>query len=165
MLLRRCSFHQPKTAKTNKPPPCMGTETGGSGPVPSSPCKMKAGVPERQGLRDDEGVTFSSVTQNPIVDDRGASLLPTGDGDRRTRADDDRRTRVAIVPLSRLILSGNCLTDAGASALAPLVQASHSLEEVDLRGNCIGKKGKLALKKVKWRFLFAVRFSLRCRVE
>ncbi|CBJ26670.1 expressed unknown protein [Ectocarpus siliculosus] len=53
----------------------------------------------------------------------------------------------AIMPLRCLLLRGNNLTDAGALALVPLVEASSSLAAIDLRGNRIGTKGELALKK------------------
>lgn len=122
VLLRRCT-HQPKAKPTDWNAPRKGAKTSGSIPSPpKSPEEVR--LPEGQR---NEGVT-----------DGNAILSPAGDGHRR-------RT---IVPLSRLILRGNCLTDAGAVALAPLVRASHSLMEVDLKGNSIGKKGKLALKKV-----------------
>lgn len=52
------------------------------------------------------------------------------------------------MPLRCLLLRGNNLTDAGALALVPLVEASGSLSAIDLRGNRIGTKGELALKKV-----------------
>ncbi|CAM9632649.1 unnamed protein product [Ectocarpus sp. 6 AP-2014] len=52
-----------------------------------------------------------------------------------------------IMPLRCLLLRGNNLTDAGALALVPLVEASSSLAAIDLRGNRIGTKGELALKK------------------
>lgn len=52
------------------------------------------------------------------------------------------------VHLSRLLLRGNKVTDAGALALCSLVEASPTLAEVDLRGNSIGRKGEAALKKV-----------------
>lgn len=52
------------------------------------------------------------------------------------------------IPLRCLLLRGNNLTDAGALALVPLVEASGSLAAIDLRGNRIGTKGELALKKV-----------------
>lgn len=53
-----------------------------------------------------------------------------------------------MMPLRCLLLRGNNLTDAGALALVPLVEASGSLAAIDLRGNRIGTKGELALKKV-----------------
>ncbi|CAB1111236.1 unnamed protein product [Ectocarpus sp. CCAP 1310/34] len=53
-----------------------------------------------------------------------------------------------IMPLRCLLLRGNNLTDAGAIALVPLVEASCSLAAIDLRGNRIETKGELALKKV-----------------
>ncbi|CAM9172713.1 unnamed protein product [Ectocarpus fasciculatus] len=52
-----------------------------------------------------------------------------------------------IMPLRCLLLRENNLTDAGALALVPLVEASGSLAAIDLRGNRIGTKGELALKK------------------
>ncbi|CAM9153012.1 unnamed protein product, partial [Ectocarpus sp. 8 AP-2014] len=52
-----------------------------------------------------------------------------------------------VMPLRCLLLTGNNLTDAGALALVPLVEASGSLAAIDLRGNRIGTKGELALKK------------------
>lgn len=122
MLLRRCT-HPPKAKPADWNAPHNGTKTAGSTPSPpKSPEDARL-----SGRQRDEGVT-----------DGNAILLPADDGHRRR----------VVVPLSRLILRGNCVTDAGAVALAPLVQASHSLVEVDLRGNSIGKKGKLALKKV-----------------
>ena len=123
MLLRGCT-HQPKITPAKGNARDKGTNTAGSiQSPPKSP--EEAGAAERQL---DKG-----------LDDRRATLLfPAGGEDRRR----------VIVPLSRLILRGNCLTNAGAVALAPLVQASHSLVEIDLRSNSIGKKGKLTLKKV-----------------
>lgn len=52
------------------------------------------------------------------------------------------------VPLTSLLLSGNNVTDAGASALVSLVETSTSLVEIDLRGNAISKKGERTLRKV-----------------
>ncbi|CAM9749611.1 unnamed protein product, partial [Ectocarpus sp. 12 AP-2014] len=52
-----------------------------------------------------------------------------------------------MMPLRCLLLRGNNLTDAGALALVPLVEASGSLAAIDLRGNRIGTKGELALQK------------------
>lgn len=122
MLLRRCT-HQPKANPARGNASDKSTKTAGAIPSPSrSP--EEARLPEGQ---QDEG-----------VDDGRATLFSARGGNQRR----------AIVPLSSLILRGNCVTDAGAVALAPLVEASHSLVEVDLRGNSIGKKGKLALKKV-----------------
>lgn len=54
----------------------------------------------------------------------------------------------AVVLLTRLLLRGNSITDAGALALVPLVKESPHLTELDLRDNAIGANGKLALKKV-----------------
>lgn len=127
MLLQRCT-HQPKTEPAKKGNArYKGTTCTTTGSIPSPP-KSPEEIGAAAKRQRDEG-----------VNSRGATLLfPAGD---------DVRSR-AIVPLSRLILSWNYVTDAGAAALAPLVQASHSLVEVDLRGNSIGKKGKLALKKV-----------------
>ncbi|CAM9583693.1 unnamed protein product [Sphacelaria rigidula] len=53
------------------------------------------------------------------------------------------------MPLLRLILRGNQLSDSGAFALCPLVQSSISLSDLDLSGNYIGRKGALALQKVR----------------
>lgn len=53
-----------------------------------------------------------------------------------------------VVPLARLLLRGNNITDAGAMALVPLVEGSPHVVELDLRDNAIGANGKLALKKV-----------------
>lgn len=55
----------------------------------------------------------------------------------------------AVVPLARLLLRGNNITDAGALALIPLVRESPHVTELDLRDNAIGNNGKLALKKVR----------------
>lgn len=55
---------------------------------------------------------------------------------------------MAAVPLSRLLLRGNHVTDMGAFSLCPLVEASMTLIEIDLRDTSIGKRGQLALKKV-----------------
>jgi len=52
------------------------------------------------------------------------------------------------VPLARLLLRGNDVSDSGALALAPLVRESPQLTTIDLRDNAIGSNGKLALKKV-----------------
>lgn len=52
------------------------------------------------------------------------------------------------MPLARLLLRGNNISDAGALALVSLVKESPHLTELDLRDNAIGEKGKLALKKV-----------------
>lgn len=52
------------------------------------------------------------------------------------------------VPLAVMILRGNYLTDAGALALCPLVEASATLKEIDLRGNFIDNTARAALKKV-----------------
>lgn len=60
----------------------------------------------------------------------------------------DQAQATRVVPLSRLILSGNYVTDMGALTLCPLVEASATLAEIDLRDTFIGRKGELVLKKV-----------------
>lgn len=66
-----------------------------------------------------------------------------------------------VVPLARLLLRGNNITDAGALALVPLVEGSPHLTELDLRDNAIGANGKLALKKVS---LGSLTSNRRCMV-
>lgn len=61
---------------------------------------------------------------------------------------DDVREHPNFVPLSVMVLRGNSLTDAGVLALCPLVEASATLKEIDLRDNLIGTTAQVALKKV-----------------
>lgn len=61
---------------------------------------------------------------------------------------DDVREHPKFVLLSVMVLRGNSLTDAGALALCPLVEASVTLKEIDLRDNLIGNTARMALKKV-----------------
>lgn len=79
--------------------------------------------------------------------------------DRQLHPPDDARVRhegsskaSAVVPLGRLLLRGNNITDAGALALVPLLEESPHVTELDLRDNAIGKNGKMALKKVRQNF-------------
>lgn len=69
-------------------------------------------------------------------------------GDARVRHKGSSKAS-AVVPLGRLLLRGNNITDAGALALVPLLKESPHVTELDLRDNAIGKNGKMALKKVR----------------
>ncbi|CAM9185733.1 unnamed protein product [Ectocarpus sp. 4 AP-2014] len=77
----------------------------------------------------------------------GAMYEQQGGAGKDGRKGQNTLSSSTIVPLRCLLLRGNNLTDAGALALVPLVEASGSLAAIDLRGNRIGTKGELALKK------------------
>lgn len=90
-----------------------------------------------------------SRIHGPPVDLTSATLSQlrqTSGEDGKNGADSSKLN--AIVPLARLMLRGNNITDAGVLALVPLVEACATLQEVDLRGNAIGAEGTLALHKV-----------------
>lgn len=72
--------------------------------------------------------------------------LSQSDGDRQKHEESAKAN--AVVPLARLLLRGNNITDAGALLLVPLVKGSPHMSELDLRDNAIGASGKEALKKV-----------------
>lgn len=72
-----------------------------------------------------------------------------GEGNNQDRRNSANRSNAfPSVPLARLLLRGNDVSDSGALALAPLVKESPHLTAIDLRDNAIGSNGKLALKKV-----------------
>lgn len=117
-------------------------------PLPHLPlsCCQWWGVPEQVVDK-----VLRSWVHRPQVDPTGAALSQeprTAGVDGMNGAGSSTTTMNGVVPLARLMLRGNSITDAGVLALVPLVEASVTLEEVDLRGNAIGTQGQLALHNV-----------------
>lgn len=116
--------------------------------------KVRRTSPDKQGLHPTKKTPNSlspprsSKKGTPAEDCKGNSTT-SGDAPASSFLDtDDDRKRSDFVPLSVLILRGNSLTDAGALLLCPLVEASATLKEVDLRDNLISDTAQGALKKV-----------------
>lgn len=90
--------------------------------------------------------TCTYQPQTHAAGETGAKQRAARDEDRRKGSNPSHA--FPTVPLARLLLRGNNVSDTGALALARLVKESPHLKTIDLRDNAIGAKGKLALQKV-----------------